>query len=174
MPGRTSWNSGCQSLRCSSQNVLPPVSTTPRHDPCRPQGCDVGWFGGIGAVVQLERVHCISTTYKKQKLVTSQLGWYDVPPTVTRRPWIWTYTSSTSATSVIWRSTATVSCVPSVTDYGNMLGCCTDMNGPVPEMSFTSILVACTIQHRPLYLTDISEKASLTRMGWYLKKFSRD
>ena len=25
---------------------------------------------------------------------------------------------------MLWRSTATVSCVPSVIDYGNMLGCC--------------------------------------------------
>ena len=51
MPGRTSWNSS-DGRRSSSQDVLPPVSTTPRHDPCRLQGCGVGWFGGIGAVVQ--------------------------------------------------------------------------------------------------------------------------
>jgi hypothetical protein len=57
----------------------------------------------------------MSTTYKKHKLVTSMHDWYDVPPTVTRIPWIWTCTSSTSATSVIWRRTATVSCVRNVT-----------------------------------------------------------
>ena len=36
----------------------------------------------------------MSTTYKKQKLVTSQHDWYDFLPTVTRRPSIWTCTSS--------------------------------------------------------------------------------
>ena len=58
-----------------------------------------------------------------------------------------------SATPAIRRSTATVSCVPSVTDCGNMLGCCTDTNEPVPEMSSTGILVACTIHDIP-YSTD--------------------
>jgi hypothetical protein len=38
---------------------------------------------------------CMFTTYKKQKLVTSQHDWYDVLPTVTRRPLIWTCASST-------------------------------------------------------------------------------
>jgi hypothetical protein len=47
-----------------------------------------------------------------------QHDWNDVFSTVTRRPWIWTCTSSTSATSTIWRSTATVSCVRNVIDYG--------------------------------------------------------
>jgi hypothetical protein len=64
---------------------------------------------------------CMSTTYKKLKLVTSQHEWYDVLPTVTRGPWTWTCTCSTSATSVIWRSTATVSCVRNWTGCGNML-----------------------------------------------------
>jgi hypothetical protein len=61
----------------------------------------------------------------------------------------WTCTNSTSATWVIWRSTVTSTCVRNVTGCGNMLGCCTDMNGPVPEMLSTSILVVCTIQQRP-------------------------
>ena len=47
-----------------------------------------------------------------------QHDWNDVFSTVTRRPWILTCTSSTSATSTIWRSTATVSCVRNVIDYG--------------------------------------------------------
>ena len=52
----TSWNFTCQSLKSPNQDVLQTVSTTARHDPCRLQGCDVGWFGGIGAGIQLERV----------------------------------------------------------------------------------------------------------------------
>jgi hypothetical protein len=53
---------------------------------------------------------CMCMAYKKQKPVTSQLGWYDVPPTATRRPWILTCTSSTSATSVIWRNSHSYLC----------------------------------------------------------------
>jgi hypothetical protein len=43
----------------------------------------------------------------------------------------------------------TVSCVPSVIDYGRPDGSYTAMNGPVPEMSSTRILVECTIPSRP-------------------------
>ena len=71
---------------------------------------------------------CMCMTYKKQKLVTSQLGWYDVLPTALKIPWIWTCTSSTSATWVIWKNTVTATCVRNVTGCGNMLGCSTDMN----------------------------------------------
>ena len=66
---------------------------------------------------------------------------------VRRSPY--SYQETILATSVIWRSTATVSCVPSVIDYGRPDGSCTDMNGPVPDRSSISILVACTIHHRP-------------------------
>ena len=41
---------------CRNQDVLQTVSTTARYDPCRLQGCDVGWFGGIETGVQIERV----------------------------------------------------------------------------------------------------------------------
>ena len=80
-------------------------------------------------------------TYKKQKLVTSQLDWYDALPASTTTPWICTCTISTSVTWVIWKSAVTATYVRNVTGCGNMLGCCTDMNGPVPEMLSTSILV---------------------------------
>ena len=83
----TPWNSKCQSLRSPNQDVLQSVSTTARYDPCRLQGCDVGWLGGIGTCVQVECV-CLRLT-KKQKLVASQLGWYDVPPTALKIQWIW-------------------------------------------------------------------------------------
>jgi hypothetical protein len=43
----------------------------------------------------------------------------------------------------------TVSCVPSVIDYGRPDGSYTAMNRPVPEMSSTRILVECTIPSRP-------------------------
>jgi hypothetical protein len=74
---------------------------------------------------------CMSTTYKKQKLVTSQLGWYEVPPTALKIQWIWICMKTTSATSVIWRNTVTATRVWNVTGCGNMLGRCTDMNGSV-------------------------------------------
>ena len=38
-----------------------------------------------------------------------------------------------SATSATWRSTATVSCVPRVTDYGRPDGSYTATNGPEPN-----------------------------------------
>jgi hypothetical protein len=41
--------------------------------------------------------------------------------------------------STTWRSTVTVSCVPSVTDYGRPDGRYTAMREPVPEMSSASI-----------------------------------
>ena len=50
---------------------------------------------------------CMCMTYKKQKLVTSQLGCDDVLHTVTRRPWIWTCTNNTSATltgALVWNN----------------------------------------------------------------------
>ena len=59
----TSWSSRCPSFRSTNQDVLQTVSTT-RHDPCRLQGCHVGWFGGIGAGVQVERV-CLRLIYLK-------------------------------------------------------------------------------------------------------------
>ena len=82
MPGRTSWSSS-DGRRSSSQDALPPV---PAVQTDGFQGFPGGMFrrpDGVRAVVQLERV---STTYKKLKLVTSQHDWYDVLPTVTRRP----------------------------------------------------------------------------------------
>ena len=52
----TSWNSKCPSFRSPNQDVLQTVSTTARYDLRRLQGCHVGWFGGIGADFQVERV----------------------------------------------------------------------------------------------------------------------
>ena len=95
---------------------------------------------------------CMCMTYKKQKPVTSQLGWYDVPSTATRRPWISICMKTTSATSVIWRSTVTATCVRNVIGCGNMLACCTDMNVPVRGVLSTSILVVCTRIELPMTL----------------------
>ena len=125
MLSSTSWNSKCPSFRSPNQDVL----QTARYDPCILQGCDVGWFSGIGAGVQVERV-CLWLT-KKQKLVTSPLGWYDVPPTALKIQWIWICMKTTLATSVIWRNTVRATRVWNVTGCGSMLGRCTDMNGPV-------------------------------------------
>ena len=162
MLSSTSWNSKCPSFRSPNQDVL----QTARYDPCILQVCDVGWFSGIGAGVQVERV-CLwltkkteagdittrlvrrspysfedtmnlnlyedhfSYVRKKQKLMTSQLGWYDVPPTALKIQWIWICMKTTLATSVIWRNTVRATRVWNVTGCGSMLGRCTDMNGPV-------------------------------------------
>jgi hypothetical protein len=49
---------------------------------------------------------------QKQKLVTSQLGWYDVPPTALKIQWIWICMKpTTSATSVIWRNSYSYPCL---------------------------------------------------------------
>ena len=57
---------------CPNQDVLQTVSTTARYDPCRLQGCDVGWFGRIGAGVQDERV-CLRLTKTKAGDITTRL-----------------------------------------------------------------------------------------------------
>jgi hypothetical protein len=47
------------------------------------------------------------------------------------------------------RSYVRATCVRNVTGCGSMLGCCTDIDGTIPEMLSTIIMVACTIQQRP-------------------------
>jgi hypothetical protein len=74
----TSWNSKCPSFRSPNQDVLQTVSTTARYDLRRLQGCHVGWFGGIGADFQVERV-CL-------RLTKNRSWWHTDPFMSVQRP----------------------------------------------------------------------------------------
>ena len=100
----------------SRQGVLPPVSTTPRHAD----------FKGVTLddLVVLEQVFSLNVyVYDLQETEAGNIA----ARIVRRSPYSYQETmnfnlyESTSATSVIWRSTATVSCVRNVTGCGNML-----------------------------------------------------
>ena len=72
MAGRTSLSSS-EGRRSSSEDVIQTVSTVPIDCFQGFPGCDVGWFGGIGAVVQLACV-CVWLTRNRSWWHRSSVG----------------------------------------------------------------------------------------------------